>query len=479
MGVKVARLFQWTLVDRIGSAGILFLCMMILARFVTPKDFGAIGALTLFISLGNLLVDCGLGGALIKKKDASPTDFGTLFVYNGVCSISLYVLFWLLAPLVNWFFRDDSLARVLKVLSLIFIFNAISIVQYVKLVKNLEVKKLCLISIASGGLACIIAIVMAVHGCGVWACVFYFVLQSLFRSCGYYLVIWQIPHFCFSWQSFKQQFNFGGYLLGANILTVVSSHLTTFAIGRMFPMSVLGYYYQAHRLYSANSELLTAVIDRVAFPVLCKSTDQESMQVNSKNIFNPLFVLLYPLFAVGVVVAEQFVVIAFGELWRSSGIYFAILLVSLFPAMVRIMLRNIFKSAGATGLIFRAELLTIVFTLILVGCSLFISILCLVGSMVGSMFFTMFTYMFYSHSRGLVKCQDVCAMIASPLCSALASAGVAVLVQCVGNKWCPPVVTCCAAGFAGVVTAFVYYAVTKNPVCLQFSERIKRKRQAP
>ena len=254
-------------------------------------------------------------------------------------------------------------------------------------------------------------------------------------------------------------------------MNVTSNHLSSFAIGRFFPIAVLGYYYQAHRLYTSNSELLVAVIDRVAFPVLCKSPDKEEMVRSSHNIFKPVFTLLYPAFAVGIVIAEKFVILVLGEQWQTAGQYFAILLIALFPGLVKVMLRNVLKSAGNTRAIFLTEMLTAIIMLTLICVAIRISILALVGSFAVGMFCSMLIYAKFSYADKMVNFRDIGKITFVPLCAAVI-AGVTTwgtLLLC-GDYFYSVV----SLGIVFVAASFVFYLAVGNVYCLQILNYGKR-----
>ena len=177
--------------------------------------------------------------------------------------------------------------------------------------------------------------------------------------------------------------------------------------------------------------MLISVIDRVAFPVLCKA-DEKNMTQKSHSIFKPIFTLIYPAVAVSIVIVLDFIILFFGEQWRPVGLYCAILLLALFPGLIRIMLRNILKSSGETKMILIAEISTVIVTLILVGAALCFSVLFLVSSMVASMVFSMLFYAWISHAKKMITPGDIIRLIAIPSCAAVlaASAGGAVLLLC-------------------------------------------------
>jgi O-antigen/teichoic acid export membrane protein len=219
--------------------------------------------------------------------------------------------------------------------------------------------------------------------------------------------------------------------------------------------------------------MLTAVIDRVAFPVLCKSDDKEMTQ-KSHSIFRPIFTLIYPAVAVAIVIVPDFIILFFGEQWRPAGLYCAILLLALFPGLIRIMLRNILKSSGKTKMIFVAEILTVIVTLVLVGIALCFSVLFLVSSMVASMVFSMLVYAWLSDSWQMISPKEIVGLIFIPFIAAVAAAlGSCVVLLLCGALSAP--IRIMGAGCAGFGVALTFYICVRDEFCLYWLCWCKRK----
>ena len=205
-----------------------------------------------------------------------------------------------------------------------------------------------------------------------------------------------------------------------------------------------------------------AVIDRVAFPVLCKSPDKEEMVRSSHNIFKPVFTLLYPAFAVGIVIAEKFVILVLGEQWQTAGQYFAI------------MLRNVLKSAGNTRAIFLTEMLTAIIMLTLICVAIRISILALVGSFAVGMFCSMLIYAKFSYADKMVNFRDIGKITFVPLCAAMIAGATTWGALFLCGDYFYSVVSLGIVFVAGFAASFVFYLAVGNVYCLQILNYGKR-----
>ena len=170
-GQKTANGFAWNLVETVANYGSLFVIGIILARLLSPTEFGVIGILTIFISVFDSIVDCGFSNALIRKQKVEEIDYDTIFIFNIVISLLLYFLFFIGSPLISNFFNDDTLSGYARVLGLVVIINAFSIVQRTILTRAINFKRQALISIVATIFGGVIGISMAYMGFGVWSLV--------------------------------------------------------------------------------------------------------------------------------------------------------------------------------------------------------------------------------------------------------------------------------------------------------------------
>ena len=144
---KAIKGVGWSAVESFSVKGITFLIQIILARLLTPADYGIIGMLAVFMQVGQVFVDSGFANALIQKKDCNDADFSTVFFYNLGISVGLYILFFISAPFIASFYEMPLLTDVMRVLSLILIINALSIVHRTILVKSINFKSQSIIFI--------------------------------------------------------------------------------------------------------------------------------------------------------------------------------------------------------------------------------------------------------------------------------------------------------------------------------------------
>lgn len=319
----------WSGVQRFGTLGISFISNMVLARMLSPDDFGCIGMLAIFITVSNTFVDGGFGSALIQKKEPTRRDYSTIFWWNLILSLIVYGILYSSAPLISQFYHIPLLSSVLRVQGIILIINALNIIQSNQLRKQLNFKRLAYINITSQIVGVTVAIVLAWHGWGVWSLVFQQIVASSMTSILLWVTNRWFPDFCFSLESFKQLFGFGSFILCSNLINTFCNNIQGLLIGRFFSPTIMGYYSQAKKLEDVASHSFSNVIDQVSYPILSKF---QSDNVAMRNVLNKLTTALayvtFPLMLMLILIAEPLIIILYGDKWLPCVPYFQILCIA-------------------------------------------------------------------------------------------------------------------------------------------------------
>ena len=200
---KTRKGVGWSFGGSAASYGIQFIVGIVLARLLSPEEYGLIGIITIFITIFNGIVDSGFSSALIRKNDATEEDYNTAFITNLLLSIALFILLYFGAPFIANFFKNQQLVALTRVMGFSLILNALSMIQVTLLTKEIDFKTQTKSSIYSSFLSGIVGIAMAFGGLGVWA----LVGQQLSRLTFNTIFLWIFrkwrPSFIFSVQSFK------------------------------------------------------------------------------------------------------------------------------------------------------------------------------------------------------------------------------------------------------------------------------------
>ena len=328
LGHKAVTGAIWATVDRVGSMILQFVVNLVLARLLTPSDFGTVGMLTIFIVVSMTLVDGGFASALIQQKESDQTDFSTIFFWNVGVSFFLYGIIFFISPLVASFYKMPVLVDILRVLGLTIILNGIVSVQVAKLQKNIQFKSLAEVNILSYGLGAALGILMAFKGYGVWSLVGLNLFSTFIKIIIFYLVTRWAPNITFSSQSFKKLFSFGGYLLCANLLQTGCQNAQGLIIGKQFSAGQLGLYTQADKLNAVTSDSLPRIIIQVMYPVYSQLQDERERLVNTvlMNLRVAAFIIFPLLFSL-ILTSDSIICFLYGEKWLPAAPYFQILCV--------------------------------------------------------------------------------------------------------------------------------------------------------
>lgn len=328
LGNKALSGTIWATIDRFGIMALQFIVNLILARLLTPADYGCIGMLAIFIIVSQVLIDGGFGSALIQKREPTQEDYSTIFFWNLFFAIALYVILFFASPWIALFFKIPLLKDVLRVLGCILIINSFSIVQNNRLRKQLALKKLACINIGALVVASCIAIILAYSGFGVWS----LVVMQLLNASMFTILIWMFekwrPSLCFSLRAMKELFHFGGYLLAANILQEVCRNLQGLIIGRKFSSTEMGLYSQAKKLDDVTSLTLPNIIVQVMFPIYSQlQNDKRKMGDTLRMNVRLITFVTFPLLILLIIVAHPLILFLYGSKWEATVPYFQVLCV--------------------------------------------------------------------------------------------------------------------------------------------------------
>ena len=277
---KTVKGVSWSLIDNIANKGISFLVGLILARLLSPEEYGLIGIVMIFISVFDSIVDSGFSNALIRKHNADDTDFNTVFWSNMALSIVLCVVLFCCAGPIAHFFKMEQLKPLTKVMSSIIIINAFAIIQRTLLVKRIDFRTQTNISVIASISSGVIGIGMALAGCGVWSLVGQQISRQVLNTVFLWVFNKWYPKIVFSWNRFKELFNFGWKILVTGLINTIWKELNQVVIGKFYSSATLGQYTRAQQFGSIFSTNITSVIQRVSYPVL-SSIQEDKVRLKS------------------------------------------------------------------------------------------------------------------------------------------------------------------------------------------------------
>ncbi len=389
--------FVWSFVDNIGNHGVQFVIGIILARILTPEDYGLVGMITVFVAVSQSFIDAGFTQALIRKNDAKQKDYSTIFYFNIVVGFFIYILLFLVSPLISSFFNEPQLTDLVKVLGITVIINAIAIVQRARLTKDINFKLQSKISISSNISSGAIGIGLALAGYGVWSLVWRSLLNNFFQTVLLWIFNKWKPTWEFSKSSFKELFNFGYKLLLSGLLDRVYKNIYYLVIGKYFSAADLGFYTRADQFKNLFASNLNSTIQRVSFPVLAKIQDNnERLKAAYKKLLKITVFLSGFLMLSLAGVAETLILVLLGEKWAGSIEYLQLLcLVGVFYPLHALNL-NILNVKGRSDLFLKLDFIkkSIAIPIIMIG--IYFGIKAMIIAMIGNSIISYFLNSQYS-----------------------------------------------------------------------------------
>lgn len=367
---KTISAMIWNFLERGGSSVLLFVTNLILARLLSPSDFGCIGMLLVFISVSDAIVDGGFGSALIQKKNPTAIDYSTIFYWNLALSVILYGCLFLSAPAIARFYKMPILGDVLRLQGLILILNALKLVQDNVLRKQMAFNKIAKINLTSILLGTGLGIILAFRGFGVWSLVAKTLCTGLIQC----MVFWGLrnwhPILAFSKKSFKGLFQYGSFMFLNGVTNNLYYNVLSLIIGRSFSATSLGYYTQAKKLEDVPRDTLSSVVVNVTFPVFSEiQDDRVRVQNAAKKCLRMIIAVQFPLMSLLIVVAHPLIKLLLTEKWLPAVTYFQLLccaglMTTLFELNINV-LKSLGKSMGV--FIFETSLRGIGLCFVLLG----------------------------------------------------------------------------------------------------------------
>jgi len=355
---KTVKGVFWSSVERFSVQGIQFLVMIIMARLLTPKDYGLVGMVAIFIAVSQSLVDSGFSQALIRKQNRTETDNSTVFYFNIVVGALLYFILFAIAPWVADFYDSPELTALMRVVCLSVVFNSFVVVQRALLTVNIDFKTQAKASLTAAIVSGIVGISMAYSGFSYWS----IVAQQLVNLGLNTLLLWIFarwrPRLIYSWNSFRELFTFGSKLMASGLLDVIYRNMYLLVIGKVFTASSLGYYTRAHQFAEFPSSNLTGIIQRVTYPVLCQiQNDDERLALIYRRFLRVSAFLIFPLLVGLSAVAEPFILLLLKEQWLFASTLLQIICFGMMWYPIHAINLNLLQVKGRSDLFLRLEII--------------------------------------------------------------------------------------------------------------------------
>lgn len=373
----------WSSLDKFSVQGLSFIFGIILARLISPSDYGLIGMLSVFISLGQVFVASNFMTALIHKQDRTSDDFNTVFIFNIGIALLFYLILYFSADLIADFYSEPKLSMLTRVISLNIVLYSLSFVQITIFTIELDFRRQAIISVISVILSGIIGIAFAIAGYGAWALVWRTILGAGISSFGLWIISSWRPNYKFSIQSFKELFAFSSKLLLGDLFDAIYRNINNVLIGKFYGAESIGYYLRAKQLQDLPSVSITEITQKVTFPILSTiQNDDERLAFTFKKIICFTSYIVIGLMFLLMTVAKPLIVITLTEKWLKSVEIFQILCFAGIWFPINFISMNAIVVKGKTGLFLKIDLIKKILSLVLVLVAVQFSVITLAYSMV-------------------------------------------------------------------------------------------------
>ncbi len=320
---KAASGMVWTALQRYSKLFIQFISGIILARLLTPYDYGCIGMLSIFMVLAEAFIDGGFGSALIQKKNPTQVDYSTIFYWNIGMAFVMYAILFVSAPAIARFYDIPILSSVLRVQGVVLFIYALNIIQRNQLRKKLNFRVLSIVAIATSLIALFITVFMAYKGFGVWALVAQNIIGAAIPALVFWFYIKWKPIWVFSWKSFKELFGFGFYMFLTHLINSFSSKVQGLLIGKVYNPSTMGYYSKAEGTEKLASHAVSGIMTQVTYPLYAEVQDNKEVLGNMiKRLTMTLAYVTFPLMFILLLCAKPLFVLLYSDRWINSVPYF-------------------------------------------------------------------------------------------------------------------------------------------------------------
>ena len=326
---KTVKGIAWSSIDNIVQHVVTFVVSVLLARILSPDDYGLIGIIAVFTTVCTALINGGFTTALIRKKDATDDDYNTAFIVNLCASIVLYFTIFLCSPLIASFFNREELTWLTRAASIGMIIGALAIVQQTRLTKRIDFKSQTKISFIASISSGVVGIIMALLGFGVWALVAQQLISHCLRTALLWIVNKWIPSLRFSKKSFHELFGFGWKIMVSSLLDTVWKELYQVVVGKFYSPATLGQYTRSKQFSTLLSQNLTHVIQRVTYPVLSNIQDDKKRMAAAyrKIIKVTMFITAISMLFMGAI-SEPLLYCLIGPQWHEAATYLPLICIT-------------------------------------------------------------------------------------------------------------------------------------------------------
>lgn len=356
--INILSNFVWRFLERCGAQFVGFIVGIVLARLLTPDDYGVVSLMWVFLTIFGVFIDGGLGNALIQKKKADETDFSTVFYVNVLLCIALYAVLFLAAPLIATFYGLPEIKWMIRILGITLLISGVKGIQVAYVSRNMLFKKFFYSTLIGTIGAAVVGIAMAYWGFGAWALIVQSLLNNMIDTCILWITVKWRPQKVFSWSRFKELFGFGSRILVSSVIDSIYDNIRSLIIGKVYSSEDLAYYNRGRSWPNLIISNVNTSIDSVLLPSLSKVQDNvETLKNRVRRAIILSTYIMAPLLLGLAATATSIIRIVLTEKWMESIFFMRIFcIISIFYSIHTSNL-NAIKALGRTDIFLKLEII--------------------------------------------------------------------------------------------------------------------------
>lgn len=355
---SVSNATIWKIIEKFGTKGIQFVIQLLLARLLTPEDYGIVAIITVFIALANVFVQHGFSSSLIQKKEVTEVDMCTALFSSLGIALLIYLILFVSAPYISDFYNIGELTRCIRVLSLILFAGSFNSIQYAYVSRKLQFKLYTVSTLSASLVSGCIGIIMSLQGYGVWA----LIAQQIINYCLIVIILnrlikWRIK-LKFSFDSLRELFGYGGKILGSSLINSLYTNIYNLVIGSVYSKDLLGLYNRGQQIPLYIADNINETVQSISFPILSQFQDDKLnlKRLTKIGLMISTFVVFPAMLGLSAI-SRDFVAIFLGEKWNMSSEYMSLLCFVYSTYPIHTMNLQCMKATGRSDLFLKLEIL--------------------------------------------------------------------------------------------------------------------------
>lgn len=394
---KTKKGIYWTFFNAFATNGLQFVVGIIMARLLSPSDYGITALPAVFIAVANIFISGSFTNAMIRKIELKEEDLSTAFIYSTFVGVVCYAILFFSAPLIADFYEVPVLIPLLRVTALTFIWSPLTTPQNIIMQRKLDFKTLTKIAITTNIIGAIVGISLAFMGYGLWALVASSVISSIVTAVLAWFAVRWLPSTGWSKKSFSYLWDYGNKMMASSLLDTIYGNIAPIIIGKYYSTADLGVYNRAKSYASLPSQQGTSVIQQVTFPVLSKiQNDDVVLATNYRRMLKASAFVIFPVMTLLAALAKPFIVILVTDKWIGSVILLQLLCFSRMWYPIHAINLNLLQVKGRSDLFLKLEIWKKVIGLTVMVCTLPFGLIYFVAAGIASSFISLFINTYYT-----------------------------------------------------------------------------------